>query len=249
MEIDQRVQTIKNFVQCLWKAFGDRTSEKALAMYVRLLDRIDWNKQEEANKVFEPFKIFFIEHIPTIKSNLKQLPRGVRIRFGSCDNIYVDVQRFVFKSDTDEVDVIRSHLLLINAALSPTDENINSADDGFLGCIDQSTPEGRYLYSKFRSIMSKIRSLVQDQGQESVTVESVMMYLASSGELKKFFTGVEVKNLNPAVMKIVVANTINSMLERADPEQIESVKKNFESVPGFDNIKSKLKETGVKLFE
>lgn len=246
---DQRFESIKNFVQCLWKAFGNKTNEKALAMYVRLFDKIDLSKDNEKNKIIEPFTMFFINHLPIIKKDLNSLPRGTRINFGTCENIFVDIQRFIHKSEPEEIEIIRSHLLLINAAITPTDDNINDADEGFLGCIDQSSPEGRYLYSKFKAIMSKIRKLIQEKEGQEVSVESVMLFLASSGELKKFFSGVEHKNLDPNIMKTVVANTINSMMSRADEDQINIVKQNFQTVPGFDNIKAKLKETGVKLFD
>lgn len=194
------------FIKNLWEIFGSKTVTP-LCLYNRLLEHIKFEDKEAIMKSINGFLSFFDAHGADIFSNnLSAIPVGARINYGDGKNVYLEIQKFMHKSDPETREAIRQHLMTIASILQP--ERIVAITPK-LGIDDQSN-EGKFI----DTIMKKANATVS--GQDVSNPMSIMASLFSSGVMTDMMSGLQqgAENGQFDMMKMMqmMQNAMTSMM-------------------------------------
>lgn len=181
-------EAIISFVKDLSEVFPSKRVSP-LALYARLLDKIHVTDTNSVEKFLEGFRAFFAKHEKAIVDDtLSSIPKDTRICYGENNHIYIDIQRFIYQSDEESRDVIRRHLLIINALLEPSNKHLSilENEDKKKGpSIDTRSKEGKFM----SEIMERAKDTMKNTNAENPM--GVIMNLATSGVLTDMFTGLQ----------------------------------------------------------
>lgn len=174
---------IRSFVDDLWELFGDEKSPLPINLYRRLLRNVNEDDVEIVNYFLSGFRYFLQTYEEQIlEGRLTDIPKGVRINYKDSNKVYLDIQKYIYKSDPETRDVIRQHLLTISTILDPNSNKMEKLDNSGiedLG-IDESTPEGKL----FGDIMHRTRDAMSSFGEEDTMNPTIaFISLAQSGFL------------------------------------------------------------------
>lgn len=122
---------VVGFVGDLWSVFGSPKKASPLALYRRLIDHIKFTDEEAINKVLCGFRQFLVIYEDAIiNNNLDSIPRGTVIKYGEAENIFIEVQKFIYqtKNDPETREAIRQHLITISTILEPNSKKLEELD-------------------------------------------------------------------------------------------------------------------------
>jgi len=190
-------KAIVNFVDDIFEVYGNSKKASPLNLYRRLIGHIEESDGEALNKVLCPFQEFIGKYDNVIMENrLDVIPRETRIRYGTSDTVYIDIQKFIHLSrqDHDAREAIRQHLIAISAILEPNGKKLEELDKRMNELnVDTTTNEGKFI----TDILGRAKTNMD--GLEDINMENptqAIMGLLSSGVIQDMLTGIQegVKN-------------------------------------------------------
>lgn len=187
---------IRDFVEALWDAYGQKRKKTPLVLYRRILKDITKEDKKAFENVVNGFKDFLDEYNTVLLSGeLDDIPRGTHILYNNNESIYIDIQQFIYKSAKDEENrrIIHSYLLMISDTIKPHKNKQKAlkelerknpfASDG--------TKEGDFTESMFNKVQNSMNNLgdVKDP-------MAVMASLGSSGLVSELMQGFSSEGLD-----------------------------------------------------
>lgn len=186
-------KAIKAFVQDLWSVFGGNQTTP-LALYRRLLMKADEDDNDTVaciNNFSQGFKVFLSNYEVNLESaeEFIKIPKGTVIRYkGNSERVFIEIQKFIFKSKADEKEIIRQHLLTIAATIDPNEKTLEALGSSPIlekfGMKDNSK-EGQFV----SNIMTKARKSMENVDTEDPTV--AIMNLLGSGIVGEMVSGLK----------------------------------------------------------
>lgn len=177
---------ITSFLDDLWSVYSSK-HKTPLGLYRRLITHIRITDKAAIEKSIVGFTDFFNKYENAVmERKWDVIPRGVKIKYGKNDKIYIDIQKFIYKSDKDAKEAIRRHLIAISAILVPSEEKKNELMlDNLEVKIDDSTKEGEFL----SSLMKQTKETME--GMDASNPMQAMAGLFSSGVIPKMMNGIK----------------------------------------------------------
>jgi hypothetical protein len=182
-------EAIKDFIVDLNTVFGTN-SKSPLDLYYRLVQHV--KPESNLEKFITGFKVFFCNYDKDILKleDFLTIPRDTYIRYGSSPNIYIEIQKFIFKSKTNTVqlETIRNHLLTISALIDPNEKTLDA--------LNSAAP----ILEKMGLGASKEAQLVQNtflkakksmEGIDSKDPTQAIMGLLSSGVIPDLIANIQ----------------------------------------------------------
>ena len=209
--------SVVTFVNDLWLVFGNDKRVCPLALYRRLIEHIKFVDSEAINKILCNFKEFLSTYEVNIMSNtLEYIPRGTFITYGNSQKVYIDIQKFIYKTkdDPETRETIRQHLITISAILEPNEKKLKELNKSIFPDIDSnSTKEDIFI----NNIMGKAKSSMENMNQDSDPTTAIMGLL-SSGIVQDMVFGLQegVENGEMDVKKLL--GTMNSAIGNLIPQ-------------------------------
>ncbi len=106
------LESVVCFVYDLWPIFGNEKKDSSLRKYkLAVTDERVSKDTEKIDKVIAGYKTFFEYHLESIKN--RNLEGKFTIKYGTSQDIKLDIGFFLGKSDTETQDAIYKHLLYI----------------------------------------------------------------------------------------------------------------------------------------
>ena len=183
---------IKEFLDDLSTVFLVKNRVTPLALYKRLVEKIKPTDTAGIQSMIDGFKSFFRRYGELIiAERWDELPENARIDYGNRGRVYIEIQKFISKSDDEVRLIITKHLLTIHAILD--------ADEKVIGKMEQmekknlppglninnSTPEGQFIGDIFSKVGPVMKDMKADNPMEAV------MGVLSSGVFADLMSGVE----------------------------------------------------------
>lgn len=180
-------------VDGLWELFGSSKQVTPLALYHRLIQHI---KEEDPGPGIERcvsgFATFFRTYSACLSDSeemMKTIPRDTVIRYGSSKNVYLEIQKYLYKARGDNREIIRQHLLTISAIIEPSEAALAELDAAApllerMGLNDGSK-EGEFV----TGIMQKAKSAMENV--ETDDPSAAIMGLFSSGIVTDMVQGLQ----------------------------------------------------------
>ena len=174
--------SIRDFVMELNKIYPN---DKPLALYNRLIKSPPKNlKDTVVEKHIKSFSNFFNTYGNLILDQNKT-PKDAKIRFNNSEKIFINVSKFLVKSDNGTKNIIKQHLLAIRTMINPSTKEIEKLEGTLEKLnIDTSTREGEFIYD----ILSDARDAVENT--ESDSPIEAMGKLLTSGLIQKMVGGI-----------------------------------------------------------
>ncbi len=247
---------IREFVASLNRCYGDKSKvgtrvSTKLCLYNRLVEtaKVETPAKEDIVRiqtVISGFKGFFTSYGNfVLNKDLDSIPQGVKIMYGDKENISIELQNFIYKSDAPTKATIADHLLTIMALVDETAvESIPPAPSRNIN-IDTSTPEGQFI----KNIISKTENIFGGNDVPANPMEA-MMKMFSSGIFQEMTTMMsdDLKNgkMNIGKLFTVMQNTLEP-LPREETAQVTSILNslNIEEVKSTESTESKSSEPEV----
>lgn len=180
---------IRDFVESLWDAYGQKKKKTPLVLYRRILKDITREDKRAVSIVVRGFEDFLNEYSEVILSGeLDTIPRGTHIYYNDNKSIYIDIQQFIYRSANDEENrrIIHSFLVTISDTIKPTKKKKKAlkqiaAKNPF---ASDGSKEGDFTESMFNKVQEKMNTI----GDVSDPTASIMS-LASSGLMTDLMQG------------------------------------------------------------
>jgi hypothetical protein len=224
---------IVSFVEDLWEVFGNAKVVNALSLYHRLIQNIKISDEQSITKTTTGFKSFFNNYDTLILENkLDSVPKGTLIKYGESEKIYIDIQKFIYKtkSDPSTRETLRQHLLTISMILAPDKSKMTELekrmDTGLK--IDTSSREGAFIKKVMDKAKSSMESVSMDNPMEA------MMTIFKSGVLQDMVGGLQqgvgsgemsmeklLSTMQGAIGSILPTPTVAAPVETSVDEKIE----------------------------
>jgi len=218
---------ISQFVNDLWEVFGNPKKISPLALYRRLIQHINKDLDKRAiERVITPFQEFVRIYSENILSrDITKIPRGEKIHYGDNSKIYIDIESFIHRGDSQTKLAISQHLLTIYAILDPCEKVFQELEKS--ETLDGK--EGEFL----NNILSKAKSSVQNVDTNNPAV--AFTALANSGVVGELFSGLQ-QGLASGEMDFKkmlggMQSLLNNMMEEIPEELPEESKTTIEELP------------------
>lgn len=238
---------IKHFVEALVSVFGTGGGKSPLGFYNRLISHVeDKVSAQGVEKYVSGFKEFFSNFGSNLESidDMMTIPRDTIIKYGDGERVYIEIQKFIYKSKSqpDQLNIIRQHLLTISATIKP-DENLLVA----LEKSPMQTFENADFGSSFvKTEMDNIREVLENENIDMSDPINAMTVLASSGVItgmiERLKNAVDSGKLNPQKMLEGLQTTLADLMtdagdtEGIDIQQIQSLTSQFMLNQEFVNL-------------
>lgn len=209
-------QAIREFSNDLDEMFGRKKKRSSLAMYNRLIQKIELDDEASIAKTLSGFHGFFMLNSKYVIETdaISKLPRGTIIKYGISDTICIDIQHFIYEADDETKEVIRQHLLVIYGLLNPEsrkvasdelEKSINSLN------IDESTNEGKFLGNFFKGANETLANTPQpDNPMAAIT--GLLTSPIFTNLLAGLEQGVKSKTIDPAKMMGGLQSALGGMV-------------------------------------
>ena len=122
---------------------------------------------------------------------MQTIPRDTFIRYGDSENIYLDVQKFVYlsRSNSQQLEIIRKHLLTIAALISPEEKTLTAL--GGAPILENLGYSSKSREAEFvKNILAKANKTMANLPAGSDPMEAVSSMLGS-GILQEVVSGLE----------------------------------------------------------
>jgi hypothetical protein len=185
-------RAIKGFVNDLWYAFGTSGRPTPLSLYVRLLECVSEKESEDGlQKYISGFVVFFSNYGTTLTDTEKfvEIPRGTVIRYGSSKNVYLEIQKYIYKSNNEQKEIIRQHLLTVNATINPSEKSISALDPNAALLEKMGLNDGSQEGAFVSQIMKKAKKVMAEQNNDDPA--AAITGLLTSGVITDLVKGVQ----------------------------------------------------------
>ena len=120
---------------------------------------------------------------------MKKIPRDTIIKYGSSKNVYLEIQKYLYKANVDNREIIRQHLMTISTIIEPSEAPLAELDATApflerLG-IDDGSKEGNFV----TGIMQKAKSVMENV--ETDDPMAAIVGLLSSGLVTDMMKGLQ----------------------------------------------------------
>jgi hypothetical protein len=210
-------QVIQHFVSDLYNVFKSKGSPTPLDLYYRLIQHVDTTSCEiGVEKYTDGFKVFFVNYedcLPSIEK-LMTIPRDTVIRYGNSPKVYLEIQKYLYKSNAEQREVIRQHLLIIAASIDPDEKKLTACESA--APILEKLGLGGSNESKWvQNIFKKTQKSME--GKECKDPMEAVMHLAPviPEIIGGLIQGVENKTLDLTKLIPVMTNTVANMAMEA----------------------------------
>ena len=217
---------IRDFVDELWGMFpGDKTP---LAFYHRLISQVKEIDNVATGKFVNGFRQFFMMHDKAIvEGRWAAIPQDTRISYGDSNRVYLEIQKFIHKSQKDKemLEGIRQHLIAISSLIEPEELKLNALGKDTLG-IDMNTAEGELV----RRVLGQVQQLSESGASMENPMDMISQIWQSgalgdmAGSIKKGLEGGKmnkrklVENLGGAI-KAMANMMTDEMAAQCDGEE------------------------------
>lgn len=204
---------IKDFVEALVSVFGTGGGKTPLGLYNRLICHVEGRDSiQGVEKYISGFKSFFSEFGSKLESNedMMTIPRNTVIKYGDNDNIFIEIQKFIYKSRSmpERLDIIRKHLLTISATIKP-EENLLLALEKTPVNIPRDIDFGEDFIKRE---MDNIREVLENGNIDMSDPTNAMVALANSGAIMGLIERLKMANdagqINPEKMLANLQKTL-----------------------------------------
>lgn len=185
-EVDREkiIESVKSFVNDLW-VVNKSSKVTPLSLYHRLIEKTDFSKDENYTKLIGGFSTFFEDK--TVKmalktNNFKKIARGINIKWGDSERIYINISLFYNRADVQTRVTIAKHLTVIASAI---DSNSEIATTLRQKIKSYDTPENKFV----DGLMDKINPDMIDPETLSDPTTAIAS-LMSSGVVTDMLKGV-----------------------------------------------------------
>ncbi len=194
---------IHTFIDDLWCVYGNPQVRDGLALYRRLVQRIDEDFDKHKSftaQIIDKFELFFNKYDNLIlNGKMDEIPEGTNIYYSDNKKIKLEIARYIELADTETKNIIRQHLLLLSQMINPSDskneivENVLSSDDKFnLSQIieDDGSNESKFVndtISKFQDTMKNANT--EGESQPMDVLNKVLESGVLQETVKKFQEG------------------------------------------------------------
>lgn len=172
---DGAFEAITAFVGDLWNVH-QTNKPTPLALYHRMIKHINKEHSESGIKdSVNGFIEFFSKYEKCIlENNLDSIPRGVTIRYGRSEKVFLEIQKYIHQSsnDLETRDAIRKHLITISSILEPDTRKFEELEKKNGLNIDDTTPEGKFL----SNIMKDAQNSVGDVNNDNPTAAMASIF-------------------------------------------------------------------------
>jgi hypothetical protein len=125
--MSQVFDAIKAFILSLNETFNQGNKKaNPLNLYGRLIKQMQFVNTDSVKKVVGGFKSFFKEYSEIVNNDITKLPNDIQIKYGNSEKVFIEITRYIKLSTAETQNVIKNHLLAINALMNPTKENIEA---------------------------------------------------------------------------------------------------------------------------
>jgi hypothetical protein len=221
---------IINFVNDLWEVFGKGATVTPLALYHRLVGKINMSDREGIQKVIVGFSDFLKKYDHClVNTSGESIPKGVIISYGTSERIHLEIQKYLHQSDQATKESIRRHLLTISAILEPNKEKIAQLEKKISDLnIDTDTKEGQFI----SNIMQKAKDNMADVNTDDPM--QAMTSIFRSGIIQDMVTGLQqgVGNgeMNIQTLLTTMQSALGAIMPMPSQLQVEEVKEQKEDV-------------------
>jgi hypothetical protein len=172
-------------------------------------------KKNGINKVVSGFKNFLLYHRQNILSNtLERIPRGEVIKINNSETIYIDIQRFIYKSDEETKCAIRRHLLIIASVLDPEAKQTLFSETGLsskekvdlvLSTVNDGSAEGDLIANMVNDVSNSMKD------SDSSNPAGAIMQLFSNGTFSKLQSEMESGKIDPNKLLSQLQSSMNKI--------------------------------------
>lgn len=215
----QVFEAITSFVNDLWSVFQSG-KPTPLALYHRMIKHINSEKSENGmNDSISGFVEFFSKHeVNIVDDKLESIPRDTIIRYGKSEKVYLEIQKYIYRSnkDIEMRNAIRKHLLTIAAILQPDIKKFEALESnkGMLG-IDDSTTEGKFL----SNIMKQAQNSMGDVDTDNPTAAMSVLFTSVVPQLVSGLqNGVNSGQMDMYKLMSTMQNTLGAIMPAPPPE-------------------------------
>ncbi len=217
--------SILSFVKELHDTFPEQNNNP-LSLYYRLTSNFQAKDEKGMQRCIQGFTVFFNscgDHIAS--GQLENIPGGTRIFYHDNDRIYIDITRYISKSNPETRKCIHMHLLSIMAMITRNKEAVaalkmQEQDDmqqanpfgQIMQGIDETSPEGKMM----KDVMSKLHDSTANLGNMNANnpMEGFQQ-LMSSGflpNMMKTLSDSSQSGADPAKVARLLYNAIGNLL-------------------------------------
>lgn len=234
-------RAIKDFVADLYD-LHKASNPTQLGNFHKILQSIEETNQESMKRVENSFKFFFENNYDIFKTgDLLKLEQTTRIEYSP--RVYILIQKYYYKSDSDSRRDILKHLNAIHAIINPTDENIgklkqpkliegDSEEANFLNGILQSSEE------TFKNMgpldMSNPTAMIAQMMKSGMAGNFMNMLKDGMSGKKKLNIKKLMRTLNQAIEKMVPDDSDDSDKEEQTKEPNSTTSTNNDSKESDD---------------
>lgn len=129
---DVTFNSIKEFVYDLNAVFGTVKKNAPIDLYFRLIGHVT---EKDINgtgtkKYIDGFKVFFANYEDKLESleQLMTLPRDTFIRYGDSPRAFLEIQKYLYKANKEQREIIRQHLLAISVSIDPSEKKLTAME-------------------------------------------------------------------------------------------------------------------------
>ncbi len=220
MSRSKTFESIQEFVSQLWSVFGDPNKNTPLSLYHKIVvENVKNTNKNGVKKVINGFRVFLDDNQRFVFENrLKDMEKDTKIQYGTNGTVFIDIQRFISRSDDSILNAIRSHLLTIITLIDPNPENLkflkeqrgNEFDLSKLN-INTDTKEGQFVENILEDMSETMKNI------DTTNPQAAMM--AMMARIPNALNNLGGKDIDPRVF----TNMVRGLLDTLDENQENSV--------------------------
>jgi len=210
---------ISNFVKELNSTFGKKY--KPVALYCRLIEKTDHNDIKSIDRHINAFKNFFKQNIAYIKT--KEINESFK-RIVYSQNVYLDINVILNKTDVDSHKIIHQHLFVIYTllnlgtkqgleALEQLKAEQQTQEDEKLDLNLPDTVEGNFI----KETLAEMTDQFKDLDTSNPNPMAAVMGMVQNGFFGKFMNNLQTKFSNGEMDIKSLLTTVMSATDEIAP--------------------------------
>lgn len=223
---------IKDFLSELWGVFGSPTQKTPLALYNRLISKVEFEHLNQGvDKYISGFKIFFTNFEKSLETSKEflNIPRETVIRYGDSNKVYIEIQKYIYKSTKEQKEVIRQHLLTIAATIDPSEKKLSALNSN-AAILEKMGRGGSAESRQIQNVMDKAKKAMSKVETDDPT--EAIAALFSSGVItdmmKDFQGGMENGTLIPEKLMSSLQESLTGVMGGVQDGEGEGI--NFDKI-------------------
>ncbi len=185
-------EAIQSLVSDLWSVHKS-TQNTPLSLYRRLMQKEDTDinqTHDKMNNYVQGFRVFLSNYEESVKKmeDFVLIPKGTVIRYKDSERVYLEIQKYIYKADNEEKEIIRKHLLTIAATIDPDEKTLTALESAPI--LEKFNIKGNGKEGQFVSdIMRKAKKAMENSDADDPT--TAIMGLLSSGVVTDMVKGLQ----------------------------------------------------------